>query len=338
MHLIQALLTFLSVVVFFHLLVIGQSILLPLVIAVFFWFIIHGMERALIRRTGMPKWVALTLSIIIFVATFWIFGSLISDNISRVIEESPKYQANLEALVGNVAAELPFDAQSKLEGVAQDANLGAVLSKTAAAVTGVAGSISIILVYLVFLLVEQGCFANKLCIIAGGKKQQAQLQEILTTIDRKVRSYILVKTATSLMTGLVSYLIMLAVGLDFAVFWALLIFLLNFIPTIGSIIATWFPAIMALVQFPTLAPFVIILSTITVLQIVIGNIVEPKMMGSSLNLSPLVILLSLVLWGSIWGVIGMFLSIPIMVVITIILAEFDRTRPIAVLMSGNGKV
>jgi predicted PurR-regulated permease PerM len=128
------------------------------------------------------------------------------------------------------------------------------------------------------------------------------------------------------------------VGVDFASFWAVLIFLLNFIPTIGSIIATAFPSLLALVQFETAGPFFITISILTAIQFSIGSLIEPKLMGNRLNLSPLVILLSLGLWGSIWGIPGMFLCVPITVIIMIICAYFPETRPIAVALSGNGEL
>ncbi len=131
---------------------------------------------------------------------------------------------------------------------------------------------------------------------------------------------------------------MAAVRVDLAVFWAVLRFILNFIPTIGSIIAVSFPILLSVVQFDSWLPTIILSIFLVSIQIVIGNILEPRFMGKSLNLSPLVIILSLSIWGSIWGVVGMFLCIPIMVILNIILAKFDKTRGLAVMFSARGKV
>lgn len=128
------------------------------------------------------------------------------------------------------------------------------------------------------------------------------------------------------------------VGLDFAGFWALLIFVLNFIPNIGSLVATILPTLLALVQFDTLVPFMIIGIGVGTTQLIIGNFIEPPLMGRSLNISPLVVLLSLVLWGSMWGIPGMFLCVPITVVLMIILYQFESARWIAVALSKNGNV
>jgi len=135
-----------------------------------------------------------------------------------------------------------------------------------------------------------------------------------------------------------SYIILIFLGVDYSEFWAFLIFLLNYIPTVGSLIATIFPALLALIQFESFTYFLIVFVSIALIQFIIGNIIEPRLMGRSLNLSALVVLFSLALWGSIWGVVGMFLCVPITVILMIIFSNFEKTRPIAVLLSSNGKI
>lgn len=131
---------------------------------------------------------------------------------------------------------------------------------------------------------------------------------------------------------------MLIIGVDFAFFWAFLIFILNYIPTVGSLIATIFPAMIALVQFNSFSPFVLVLVLIGSIQLLVGNVLEPKIMGSSLNISSLVVLLSLAFWGSIWGVVGMILSVPITVMMIIVMSHFPGTKNIAIMLSANGKI
>ena len=131
---------------------------------------------------------------------------------------------------------------------------------------------------------------------------------------------------------------MRAVDLDFAAFWALLVFILNYIPTIGSIVATILPGLLALVQFESWTPFVILVIGITVIQQALGSFLEPNLMGMTLNLSPLVVVISLILWGMLWGVVGMFLCVPITVILVIILANFPGTRWVSVLLSKEGKI
>ena len=139
-------------------------------------------------------------------------------------------------------------------------------------------------------------------------------------------------------TAGLSYVIMLWVGLEHAAFWATIIFVLNFIPTIGSILGTALPTVFGLLQFQELQPVLILLVSIGAVQFVTGNVLLPRMAGRSLNLSMFVIMLSLFVWGSIWGITGMLLAVPIMAITTITLSHFDATRPWALALSQNGEL
>ena len=142
----------------------------------------------------------------------------------------------------------------------------------------------------------------------------------------------------SLITAVISYFIMLAIGVDFPVLWAFIIFILNYIPYIGSLVASLLPSIFAIFQFAEFLPFLYVFLTVEFVQIVVGNYVEPKLMGRTLNLSPLVVIIALSFWGSIWGILGMILSVPIVSVIIIICAQFPSTRSIAIMMTENGSI
>ena len=120
--------------------------------------------------------------------------------------------------------------------------------------------------------------------------------------------------------------------------FTIIIFLLNYIPTDGSVIAIIFPLVLVIIQFGSFSSFLVVMVSLIAIQVAIGNILEPKLMAKSLNLSSLVIVLSLVIWGNIWGIVGMFLSIPIMVIINIVLSNFPKTRSLAIMLSSNGEI
>ncbi|MEL7029105.1 MAG: AI-2E family transporter, partial [Pseudomonadota bacterium] len=181
-------------------------------------------------------------------------------------------------------------------------------------------------------------FSKKIAAIAASTNQEDAVNAVLEHISALIRNYLSIKTLTSLMTGAASYVVMLLIGVDFASFWAVLIFVLNFIPVIGSIVAVAFPVLLTAIQFGSWGPFLTALIGLTAIQQTVGGFIEPRMMGASLNLSPLVILLSLTLWGQLWGIPGMLLCVPIMVVVTITLSQFASTRPIAILLSQGGNV
>lgn len=325
-----------------YLLVIARDLLIPLVLAIFIWYLINLLARQFgrIKLGGRPLPSAFQFLFAILVAATLagLFGKLITANINQVIETAPAYQANVNQLISENFERFGLEEPPALRSLVEGINFAALLRNLASALGGLMGNIGLITVYLVFLFLEQKFFPMKLRAIFPGETQYEVASQILRRIDQDVSIYLGIKTLVSAMTGIISWIIMSAVGLDFAGFWALLIFVLNFIPNIGSLVATVLPTLLALLQFDTLGPFMIVGLGVGVTQLIIGNLIEPPLMGRSLNISPLVVLLSLVLWGSMWGIPGMFLCVPITVILMIILYQFDSARWIALALSKTGQV
>jgi predicted PurR-regulated permease PerM len=168
------------------------------------------------------------------------------------------------------------------------------------------------------------------------QKKYNRVNGLVKKIDKSISNYIALKTLVSLLTGFLSYFVLLIIGVDAPLFWAFLIFVLNYIPSIGSLIATIFPTIFALLQFGDFTPAILVLAIVGAIQLIVGNLIEPRLMGNSLNISPLVVFLTLALWGVMWGITGMLLSVPITVILIIIMSEFSDTRPFAILLSRKG--
>ena len=327
-----------------YLLIVGKALILPFVVAVVFWYLIAALARTY-GRLGtwgyrVPDWLAMTFAILSFVALLVAFVDLTRSNIEQVVAAAPSYQANLERLVNDAVALLGLGQIPTVDELGKQIDLGALAGRLASGVAGFAGNVGVILVYVIFLLIEQKGFGAKIeALVAHDPRKVARIRRVLGRINADVRTYIWVKTLLSAATGGISYAVMIAVGVDLAAFWAVLIFLLNYIPTIGSILGIVCPALLTLVQFEDpLTPFLVVTSLLAITQIVLGNAIEPRMMGRSLSISPLVILVSLMLWGSVWGVIGMFLSVPITVIAMIVMAQFEPTRPVAILLSSDGNV
>jgi AI-2 transport protein TqsA len=180
--------------------------------------------------------------------------------------------------------------------------------------------------------------SKKILLAAGTSEAASEFNRILQSISVGLQHYVGIKTAVSLLTGTLSYVVMKLVGLDFAETWGVLAFALNFIPTLGSMVAVVIPAVVALVQFETLTPFLIIVLGCGAVQLVVGNIIEPTLTGKTLNLSPLMVILSLTFWTTMWGIPGALLSVPITVCVLIIFSNLSATKPWAILMSGDGKL
>lgn len=342
MKITQAAATAIIITFVFALLTLGKDLLIPMVLAVFIWYLINILTDAIstlkFKRLQLPRFVSFFIALVIIIGSLTLFTNLISTSINNVIRTAPTYQANVEKLIDNAATLMRLEESPQLNELIHKVDFSKILQGLGVTLAGFIGNAGLILIYTLFIFLEQKGFLPKIDNMVQEESQRKKVRNIMSRIYSDTKTYIGIKTFTSLLTGFVSYIIMKSVGLDFAVFWALLIFLFNYIPTIGSIVATVFPSLLALVQYPTLVPFLIIAIGVTATQLLVGNIIEPRLMGNTLNLSPLVILLSLALWGTIWGIPGAILCVPITVLMAIIFSNFDATRPVAVMLSRDGNL
>ncbi len=320
-----------------------QAVLLPFIIALFLFFIFKPVVLYLqARRLPMPLAILLVL---LAVAGLMVLASLIiSSSVQSFQIQAPKYAERLEGLVSGILSHLPNpDLFSEMFQVENWNELISVSSITTAFTAGLGtfvtffSNVFLIVLYLLFLLAGSGQFQDKLK--AGFSNNQARhFAEMASNVDAQIRHYVVAKIFISLGTGLLTTIILWLFGVDFALLWGFLTFLLNFIPNIGSILAALFPIVISLLQFDSLGIALVIALLLVSVQTVMGNVVEPKVMEARLNLSPVLILLSLIFWGWLWGVIGMVLAVPIMSTIKIVFANVAILRPLSVLMSGTVNV
>ena len=328
----------------FYLLFIGKDLLLPLVIAIALWYLINVLARAFshiaIGGFRFPMPVCLTASFLTFIFLILALINFLSSTVGDVLDVAPIYQENLTTRLENLSFVdmSEFEGQSLPQLLTTWLDIPSFLTSIASSLTGILASGGLILIYIGFLFLEQGHFTNKITALVADPNKEQDANKIINRIRDDIQKYITIKVITSSLTGILSYIILRIVDVDFAGVWALLIFLLNFIPTIGSIIATIFPALIALAQSDGYTLFLVVLFGIGALQVCIGNILEPRLMGSSFNLSPIIILLNLALWGYIWGIPGMFLCVPFLIIVTIILSHFPQTRPMAIILSSDGRL
>jgi AI-2 transport protein TqsA len=224
---------------------------------------------------------------------------------------------------------------------------GSIAPTAAGFISGLITDMLLILIYVAFLYVSAGAFSRKLDRVFVRPADRARSRQLGDQVRRTMEQYLWVQTSLSIISTSLTYVTMVIIGLDNALFWSFVIFVLNYIPTIGSIIATALPTLFAIVQpestWPEWMPdnallcALVVFAGVSVWQFVIGNFVAPRMQANSLNLSPLVVLLSLAVWGALWGPVGMFLSAPLTVLVMIVLAQVRGARWIAVLMSADGK-
>ncbi|CEG57613.1 AI-2E family transporter [Legionella fallonii] len=324
------------------LLIAGRGLLIPLVMSIFLWHLLNtinsGMRTIPLVDIHLPKWLSMILSLFVVAIFIRILIYIITNNVNEVIDASPRYQENLLAIFNNVDQRYHIKGFFDFNYIIKNLSIQNMLVNIYGVFTTITSSAVLISLYVVFLFVEQHYFTQKMDVLFRKEEHRKLVNNIISHITKDTQTYLGIKTALSLLTSISSWLIMNWVGLDFSEFWALLIFFLNYIPNIGAIVATAFPAALALVQFQNWVPFLEVTSGIIAVQFVVGNFLEPRLLSKSLNLSPLVILIALSVWGAIWGILGMFLSVPITVMMMIIFAHFDATRPIAVLLSQDGYI
>ena len=344
MKVLNYLAVFIFVVLAFYLLYIGKDLLLPLVIAIALWYLIFTLGNAFARvsvgQFQFPKSVCLVASFFTFIGLAWLVINFLSSTVDDVLEIAPVYQQNLNARLESLAfIDIgEFEGQSFGQLLSSWIDIPAYARSIASSLTSILASGGLILIYLGFLFLEQGHFNKKIAALVSDREREEDINKLLHRIRDDIQKYVIIKVFTSSLTGILSYVFLRFMEVDFAGVWGLIIFLLNFIPTVGSIVATIFPALIAFAQSDGYSLFFIVLSGVGLIQICIGNILEPRLTGSSFNLSPIVILLNLALWGYIWDIPGMFLCVPFLIIITIILSHFPQTRPIAVMLSSDGKL
>ncbi|MBT3243116.1 MAG: AI-2E family transporter [Bacteroidetes bacterium] len=337
----KKILVLLMAVISVLILIYAKKIIIPFILAILFWFIIRAIKKGILKLKFMKKipiWLITIFSTLLLLSILVLMVGMISKNIQQLSEAMPEYEENINILTEQLNDTFNIDLAETIKDYTEEINFGNILSDLFSALTGLFGNAFMILLYLVFLLLEEPTFRRKLRRMYPSDDRYKQIEGLVSKIDMSIRSYITLKSLVSILTGFLSYFALLFIGVDAPLFWAFLIFILNFIPTIGSLIATIFPAVFSMLQFGELSPAILVLSIVGAIQLLVGNLIEPKLMGTSLNISPLVVFLTLALWGLIWGITGMLLSVPITVILIIILSEFKDTKPIAILLSQKGNV
>lgn len=321
-----------------YVLMIADTLIIPLVVAIFIWFFVNSIAKQICRIKVIPHWLALIASSFTIILFVFLAIEIIEVSIESMIRDAPKYQSRFVELL---TAFLDLTGMERLPSVADffnDFNIQPILQRMGQGLSSVAGQVMFVIIYSIFLLLEQSTFSNKLKALAGNEEKYEQWNLTLKRISESTNTYISMKTGICLSQAILAYILFISIGLDFAMFWAFTIFLVNYIPTFGSLIGTILPSVFALLQFESYSLVAAMAIVLWALQFFMANFVEPKLMGNSLNISTVVVLLSLSVWGFIWGIMGMIFSVPIMVIVIIICSEFPETRPIAILLSAKGDI
>jgi AI-2 transport protein TqsA len=330
----------LFVVLVIHLLEKFESILKPLLIAAAVGYVLHPVQRWLTNH-GIRPLLAHVLILVLFVGAFVALGQAVYASAASITPERvDMYRGQLERLINKAAVETGYHgeepATSKLRQVLKSGDMSG--QDILGAVRGVAGSFLgmftsglVVLIYIVFLMAERVGFPKRLA-LAFGESRATHIQTVVGSINEAIAQYIAVKGWISFVTGALSLAVFVIFGIDFAILWGMLIFVLNFIPYLGGLVGMGPPIILAFLQLDLWQAIVVVALMIGI-QLFTGQYLEPKMAGRKLNLSPLLILLALAFWGYLWGIVGMILAVPLTVVCKIVLDNIPETKPVGTLMS-----
>lgn len=312
----------------------ASGILVPILVAAFLAVICSPFMRWM-RRIRIPVGIAVMVVVFVIIGVLTLVGVFVGGQIGEFTDRLPFYEQQLNDTLNAFAAQ--FGQDVSISGLLEQIQPASPMGLVANLFTGLQGLFAyffLIIFTVIFILLEASSFPAKLQLVLTSSRGDP---EYFTRFTSGVQRYLGIKTVVSLVTGAFAGALTAVVGLDFPLLWGLLAFLLNYVPSIGSLIAAIPPVLLALVQFG-LAQTAVIGIGYFVINITIGGVIEPRVVGRGLGLSTLVVFLSLVFWGWVFGPVGMLLSVPLTMTAKIALESSNRTAPIAVLLGEAERV
>ncbi|WP_312527023.1 AI-2E family transporter [Paracoccus sp. (in: a-proteobacteria)] len=329
---------FLGIVAFallLFLLVQAKFLLITLSIAVIIFSLTSDAIYAF-AKLKVPTWFATTLALVVIAFGLLWITTMIAAQVNEIVSTSIAYAEKAQSLLPELTEWMGPNAQSAVESFIQSFNFTGWIRQVAAQASNLFSGVVMILLYVGFMFTERVWFPIKIERLTGDPEKADKVRAIISSIMRSVNRYLVIKALVSALTAGLVWVIFWVAGLDLAGPIAMITFILNFIPTIGSIIATVVAVLLALAQTGGVPETVVIGIACTCVHFLIGNILDPMLLGQTLRMSSFGIVLSLAVWGAVWGLPGMFLSVPIMAAIMIICAHIPWLRPVAILLSREG--
>jgi len=315
----------------------AQALIVPLILAAFIAIVLLS-PMSWLKARGLPQWAALLVVMLLALLVILMVAGLVGNSIDQFSAALPEYQERLNQDMGSVFALLQrwgIDlSDSSLKDILAPGRVMQLVADLLGNFGGVVANGFLILLTVVFILSEASSFANKLRHMM--RNPDSALHRVALFTD-SAKQYMVIKACVSLVTGILVATFLSILGVDFAILWGLLAFFLNFIPNIGSVLAAVPPVLLAFVQLGAGTSLIVALGYLAV-NVVIGNIVEPRFMGKGVGLSTLVVFLSLVFWGWVLGPVGMLLSVPLTMLVKIALDNREDTAWLAVLLGADSEL
>ncbi|WP_304617670.1 AI-2E family transporter [Paracoccus sp. (in: a-proteobacteria)] len=330
---------FLGIIAFsllLFMLVQARFILISLAIAIILFSLTSDAIHAISTRLKVPNWLATTLALIaIALGILWVSTTIVAQ-VNEIVFLAITYAERALVALPALTERLGPEAQERIMLTITNFNITGWIRSLAGQAGGILQGSVLVILFVGFMFAERVWFPLKVERLTEDADKAVQVRRIISSIMHRVNRYLVVKTGVSAVTSVLVYAIFRAAGLELAMAVAILTFILNFIPSVGSIIATAIATILVFVLTGDMTLTAIIGVSITLVQFVIGNVLDPMLLGQTLRLSSFGIILSLAFWGAVWGIPGMFLAVPIMVALMIVCAHVPWLRPVAVMLSREG--
>lgn len=334
---------FLGIIAFgviLFLLVQAQFMLISLVVAIILFSLtsdaITSIAKVRIGGLRIPMVLASIVALGILVAGLVTLTLVVLSQANTVVLTVVQYTDPAQRVVADLFSWMGTDVEAAVLQTMREVQFGNYVRTAAGQAGQLVQATVLIILFVGFLFAERIWFSTKLTSLLGDEHQAARAEMIIGSIMHRVNRYLLVKTLVSAVTGLLAYLVVRAFGLELAVAIGLLTFVLNYIPNVGSIVATVAAALMGYVQTGDQVLGLGLLAVLTVIQFTIGQVIDPLLLGRALRLSSFGIIISLAFWAAVWGIPGMFLAVPIMVGLMIVCSHVAGLRAVAVLLSREG--
>jgi predicted PurR-regulated permease PerM len=319
-----------------------KTIFIPLTFAVFLSFLFQPLNRFLLNKK-IPVGITILLMVIIILVSFTLMGTIVYTSVSSFVTEFPKYEEQITDMFQKLIVQLEIPVEQVMDYLKNKVNwlqladrfsLSKIISGTMGTFIDFLVKLLLTVAFMIFIVLERTKLIKRVEKVLT-KDEAKHSTNVVVKIEQSVKTYIVNKTFISLITGLISMFFIAVLGIDFAVISGLLIFILNYIPNLGSIVASAFPMLICFIQFGISWQLIAISTALISTQMIMGNFVEPKMMGTGLKLSPLFVLIALIFWFWVWGPVGMILAVPISSATNLIIKEIPSLKIVSAFISSE---
>lgn len=337
---------FISFVLFVYILMALEEILVPITIAIFLTYLLHPLMDYL-KKQRVPKWMSLVIILLVVAIIGYLTGLLLISAVEDVPGKLQAYSDNISTFMAQILK--PFDLtlrefsswfkidirRIKVSTLFEKLFEAGVIQNIFNSLSSMLGDFFISLIFWVFMMLGKRKFEERLTVAFAEKS--TMVKQSLLNINVQLQSYLIIKTILSLIAGIIVTVVLIIYNVDFALLWGVLTFVFNFIPNIGALIATLGPIIIALLQYGFGFTVISLAVVLFLIHNIIGNLIEPHYLGRHMDLSPVFVLFSLIFWGWIWGIVGMFLAVPIAAAMKILFSNIEPLKPIAILMGSKAQ-